>query len=173
MMAHRVLQVLAAPLLLLTGAMQTQTALPSQVNKLQQARITQPADERSEQSKLPKSSDPLWSKLLKTKVNYNDRTGLFSIAVTPEVKALNGKTVTVSGFILPMDGSDHTKHFVLARNTPVCLFCPPGQPNEIIEVQSPRAVAWTDKMMTVTGQMSLINNGENALFFRIAAAQVN
>jgi hypothetical protein len=166
------LRIAFVPLLLLTGAMQTQPVTPKQAGARAQAILTQPVDERAAQNGLPKSSDPLWLKLVKSKVSYNEKSGLFSIAVTPEIKALNGQTVSVSGFVLPMDGSDRTKHFVLTRNTPVCLFCPPGAPNEVVEVVSPRAIAWTAKMVTVTGQMSLINNGENALFFKIAAAQV-
>ena len=162
----RIVQSIVAPLLLLVGAMQTQTAA------LQQVTVGQPKDERDAQISLPRSDDPLWATLMESKVSFNKKTGLYSIAVTPEAKALNGQKVTVSGFVLPMDGSDRTKHFLLTRNTPVCLFCPPGQPNEVVEVVSPRAVNWTDKMVTISGQMSLINNGENGLFFKVAAAQV-
>jgi hypothetical protein len=71
-----------------------------------------------------------------------------------------------------MDGSDRTKHFLVSRNTPVCMFCPPGQPNEVVEVLSPKAIEWTDKITTVTGKLSLINDGEKALFFKIENAQV-
>jgi len=74
--------------------------------------------------------------------------------------------------VLPLDGSDHTKHFLLTRRTPVCMFCPPGEPNEVVEVFSPRAIVWTDKLVTVTGPLSLINNGEKGMFFRISDAQV-
>ena len=136
------------------------------------ADTAQPADERAFQNGLPKSADPLWQTLMKSKVHYNQKTGVYSITVTPEITALNGQTVAVSGFVLPMDGSDHTKHFLVTRNTPVCMFCPPGEPNEVVEVISPRAIEWTDKQVTVKGQMSLINNGEKALFFKIAATQV-
>jgi hypothetical protein len=78
----------------------------------------------------------------------------------------------VRGFILPMDGSDRTKHFLVSRNTPVCLYCPPGQPNEVVEVTSPRSVEWNDKMVTVSGTLRLINNEEQALFFKIETAEV-
>jgi len=52
------------------------------------------------------------------------------------------------------------------------MFCPPGEPNEVVEVFSPRAIVWTDKLVTVTGPLSLINNGEKGMFFRISDAQV-
>ena len=155
-------QIFAVPLLILTSV----------VPAAQGQGLGQPSDEASAQKWLPRSKDPIWAKLIQCKVNYNKRTGDFSITVTPEVRALDGQTVSVRGFVLPMDGSDRTKHFLLTRNTPVCLFCPPGEPNEIIEVVSERAIEWTDNVVTVTGKMSLIDNGENALFFKITVAQV-
>ena len=101
---------------------------------------TQPANEVvSPQKLLPQVRDELWAKLVKCKLDYDEDKGTYSIHVTPEVKALDGKTITVRGFVLPMDGSDRTKHFLISRNTPVCMYCPPGQPNEVVEVQSQAA----------------------------------
>jgi len=155
-------------------AMTVQSATSDETRLLreQQAGLLQPQGERSAQDQLPRSSDPLWLTLAKSSVEYDDETGMFSIDLPPEVKALDGQTVSVKGFVLPMDGSDHTRHFLVTRNTPVCFFCPPGTPYEVIEVTSSKAVAWTDNMVTVKGKMKLINNGEKALFFQIAASEV-
>lgn len=158
-------------LMLLTGAMEVVPATPQQTDLIAEGRL-QPSDESAVQSGLPKSQDPLWATLAKSKVKFNDKTGMYSILQPPEVKALDGKTVTLKGFVLPMDGSDHTKHFLVTKNTPVCLFCPPGAPNEIVEVLSSRAIEWTDNMVSVTGTMRLINDGEKALFFKIEGAAV-
>lgn len=133
----------------------------------------QPPDEAAAQKLLPHARDALWAKLTKCPVGYDKKSGLFNIHVTPDVKALDGKTITVRGFVLPMDGSDRTKHFLITRNTPVCMFCPPGEPNEVVEVLARRAIPWTDKITAVTGRFSLINNGEKALFFKIENAEVN
>jgi len=162
---RRYTQLLIAPLLLLSTGMYQQT-------KVLQTPIGQPADERAAQQHLPRSQNPIWLKFAKCKVGYNNRSGVFNIAITPEVRAIAGRTVTVNGFVLPLDGSDQTKHFLLARNTPVCMFCPPGAPNEVIEVVSPHAVDWTDKMVTVTGPLGLIDNGEKGMFFKIVAVSV-
>jgi len=159
------LQLLIAPLLLLNSGMY-------QVTKVLKSPVGQPAGERAAQQHLPQSQNPIWFKFAKCKVGYDNRTGLFNIAITPEVRALEGKSVTVTGFVLPLDGSDETKHFLLARNTPVCLFCPPGAPNEMIEVVSPQPVDWTDKMVTVTGPLGLEHNGEKGMFFRIVPGTV-
>ena len=166
MNTRRYAQFLIAPLLLLvSGAMQHQT-------KILKVPVGQPADERAIQLTLPRAQDPLWLKFAKCKIGYDNRSGLFNIAVTPDVRAIAGHTVTLSGFVLPLDGSDRTKHFLLTRNTPVCMFCPPGQPNEVVEVLSPHAIDWTDKLVTVTGPLALINNGEKGMFFKIDASAV-
>ena len=132
----------------------------------------QPADERALQDRLPKSHDALWSKLIRSKVAYNNRTGIYSITVSPEIRAMANQQVTASGWVLPLDGSDHTKHFLLTRRTPVCMFCPPGEPNEVAEVVSPSPINWTDKLVTVSGLFSLVNNGEKGIFFKINASSV-
>jgi hypothetical protein len=135
------------------------------------APTTQPPQELAAQKMLPKVHDELWSKLTKCTVDYDNNKGTYSIHLTPEVKALDGQSITVRGFVLPMDGSDHTRHFLVSRNTPVCLYCPPGEPNEVIEVQASRAIPWTDKIVSVTGKLHLINDEEKALFFRMEDAE--
>ena len=124
-MKSQFIAMLAAPLLLLTPAL-----LPAQAVQP----TSQPAAEAMAQKLLPKVRDALWTKLMKCEVSYDGKKDVYSVRVTPEVKALDGQTVTVRGFVLPMDGSDRTKHFLVSRNTPVCMYCPPGQPNEVVEV---------------------------------------
>jgi hypothetical protein len=154
---------------LLVLATQPATALDP---KLTTPLNSQPANEIASQKLLPQVRDELWAKLVKCKLDYNEDKGTYSIHVTPEVKALDGKTITVKGFVLPMDGSDRTQHFLISRNTPVCMYCPPGQPNEVVEVQAKRPIAWTNKVVAITGKLSLINDGEQALFFRIEDGEV-
>ncbi len=137
------------------------------------APLTQPANERAEQKTLPTSRAPLWTMLRRAQVSQDDRRGVFAIAYPPEVKALNGRAVTVSGFMLPLDTSTSSTHFLLSRYTPVCFFCPPGQPNEVVEVTSARGVPITDRMLTVTGRMALENKGDKGLFFQIQQASVH
>jgi hypothetical protein len=135
------------------------------------APTTRPPNELAAQKVLPKVRDELWSKLTKCTVDYDNEKGTYSIRLTPEVKALDGQTITVRGFVLPMDGSDRTRHFLISRNTPVCLYCPPGEPNEVVEVQAAHGVRWTDKIVSVTGKLRLINDQEKALFFKMDDAE--
>jgi hypothetical protein len=74
--------------------------------------------------------------------------------------------VTRSRFMLPMDAAQRSKHFLLARYTPVC-FCPPGEPNEVVEVFSRPGVKPTGGLITLSGRMTPTSNGEKGLFFRL------
>lgn len=131
----------------------------------------QPSGERKAQNKLPQSKDPLWAKLAKCPSQFDNKAALYSITLSPEVKAMDGQEVSASGFILPLDGADNTKHFLLTKRTPVCMFCPPGEPNEVIEVTSAKPVPWTDGLVSVRGKFTLVNNGEKAIFFALKDAE--
>jgi len=126
--------------------------------------------ERAAQDGLPQAKDTLWAQLGHCPVKLDSKTQLYGIDVIPNVKALNGQTVRLSGFVLPMDGSDQTKYFLLSKRTPVCLYCPPGEPNEVVAVRSKHAVTWTDDMIAVSGKFALVNDGEKGIFFELRDA---
>jgi hypothetical protein len=132
-----------------------------------QAALGQAAGERDAQRTLPKSAAPLWTTLSRSKVHEDQRRGLYTIAFTPDVQAMAGRTVTLTGFMLPLDEGSATRHFLLSKYTPVCFFCPPGAPNEVVEVTARRGVKLTGDLVTVTGRFALNNDGEKGLFFRI------
>jgi len=157
----------AAPLALLLACAAVTLSIPARATEP----TTRPAAEAAAQKMLPKAHDELWSKLVRCDVKYDEKAGTYGISLTPEVKALDGQVVTVKGFVLPMDGSDRTRHFLISRNTPVCLYCPPGEPNEVIEVTAPGGVEWSEKLTTVRGKLHLVNDEEKALFFRIENAE--
>lgn len=149
-------------------------AFTSQAKALQKTTQTfsQPSDERAAQEKLPVSKDNMWAILGKTVVSLDEKQYTFSAKYPKEVKDLEGKTVTIKGFVLPLDATEKFKHFILSKRTPTCPYCPPGEPNEIIEVFSAQPIKWNENMVTVTGKFSLINNQNFGMFFKIDNASV-
>lgn len=127
--------------------------------------------ERRAQAGLPRACDPLWDMMHKCKVGYDPKTGNYTLTPTPELTALEGKIVRARGFVLPLDGSDQTSHFLLGINTPVCFYHPPGEPNEVMEVMSVKPVTWNDKPMMMEGTFSKIDNGALGVFFRLDKAR--
>ena len=132
----------------------------------------QPYSERKAQELLPQSHDPMWATLGKSKVTEEKKTGLYSMAFTPEVKKMVGKSVTISGFVLPLEDNEKFHHFLLSRRTPVCAFHPPGEPQEVIDVITKEPIIWEDKLITVTGTLSLMNNRELGVFYKLTDAKV-
>lgn len=128
--------------------------------------------ERRAQDKLPQSQDEMWKTFGACKVHYDNKKYTYSITYTPEVKALAGKKITVSGFMLPLESKEQFTHFLLSKRTPTCPFCPPGEPNEIVEVFSKKPVKWDDGMVIVTGPLSFTTNPDLGLFFQIKDADM-
>src|SRR5579872_6240370 len=87
------------------------------------APLGQAPGEREVQQHLPKSTAALWAVLHHSKVGEDEAHGRFTIAFSPDVKALVGRTVTLTGFMLPLDEAQNTRHFLLSKYTPVCFFC--------------------------------------------------
>ena len=164
--SRRLLPVLLLPLLLAVMAFKETSpqSVPAAVDG-------QPLSERAAQDQLPMAKSALWGRLAQCPSHFDTKTALYSITVSPQVKAMDGDTVTVNGFVLPLDGSDETRHFLLTKRTPVCMYCPPGEPNEVIEVKSKQAVEWNDSMVTMKGRFTLVNNGEKAIFFALDDAE--
>jgi hypothetical protein len=125
--------------------------------------------ERALQQALPQSGDPMWRLLHTSRIIEDQRTGYYSAVHPPAVRALAGKTVTISGFMLPIEQETQTRHFLVSRYTPVCFFCPPGDPNEVVEVRTVNPRPAGCDMVKVTGTFSIADNGEKGLFFRLQA----
>ena len=132
----------------------------------------QEAGERSAQAKLPQGQSPIWTTLRQTKIGVNEARGMFTAFHPAPVKALSGKTVSLPGFIMPLDAETKGTHFLLSKYTPVCAFCPPGEPNEVVEVRSAKPIVFSPKLVTVTGTFGLEDKGENGLFFQMTGANV-
>ncbi len=134
--------------------------------------ISQPADERKAQEALPKSRDPMWKILGKTQIHLDEKQGLYSATFPDEVKALVGKEVTISGFMLPLEATEKFQHFIISKRTPTCPFCPPGEPNEIADVWVEKPVAWSEDVVKVSGVFGLMDNPQLGLFFKITKAKL-
>ncbi len=132
----------------------------------------QPLEERAQQRTLPQAHDNIWSALVTTRIGEDDAHGTFTATYSPTVRALVGRTLTISGFVMPLETTPQFRHFILTRYTPVCPFCPPGAPNEVVEVWSAHPIAQTNDLVRVTGQFALMNDAEKGLFFRLSDAGV-
>lgn len=131
---------------------------------------TQPSEERVEQDSLPMSSDAFWGVLLQSKITYRTKPPYITAVIPDSIKTYQHKPINVSGFILPLDASEHTKHFLLSKRTPTCPFCPPGEPNEILEVFTDKPVKVGYDLFNVRGTFELTNDTNQGIFFTLKKA---
>jgi hypothetical protein len=88
-----------------------------------------------------------------------------------EVSALDGHKVTITGFMLPLESSEKFTHFLLSKRTPTCPFCPPGEPNEVIDVTATKPVEWAEDAVKVTGIFGLMDDRKFGMFFKLTKAE--
>lgn len=74
----------------------------------------------------------------------------------PKVKSLQGKTVSVSGFMIPLNELNGKNIFMLsAYPFSTCYFCGGAGPETVIEIESKTKVKFTDERIALTGQLQL------------------
>ena len=73
----------------------------------------------------------------KTLRGLNYRTG----EQTPALKSVNGKTVRVPGYMVPLeDDQEQVTEFLLVPYVGACIHTPPPPPNQIVHVKSGKKV---------------------------------
>jgi uncharacterized protein len=87
-----------------------------------------------------------------------------------QVTALNGKTVKVQGFMLPLEMGDKQKRFLLSAAPPHCTFCLPGGPDTMIEVRAKGSVKYGFDAITLSGKMNVLKDDPMGLYYRLTEA---
>ncbi|WP_299322355.1 DUF3299 domain-containing protein [Parasphingopyxis sp.] len=116
-----------------------------------------------------------WSLLESTRVI--DRRGennmIYSRPEFPSrVRALNGRTVRVAGWMMPLQNSARQSHFVLLAYPPGCPFHLHALPNQFIEVRTSTPIPVEEMdAITLTGTLRLTGRDESGIFYRLINAR--
>lgn len=86
------------------------------------------------------------------------------------VLALDKRTVKVQGFMMPLEPGDKQSHFLLSSVPTSCSFCVPAGPEGLVEVRSRTPVRYTLDVVTVEGQMAVLNDDPYGMFYRVTDA---
>jgi hypothetical protein len=130
------------------------------------------ASERETQDTLPVAKDKLWDMLMENKTSFSEKTHKFSIALTDKTKAMAGKKIAIDGFMYPLEFTDEQKIILLSRRTPVCFFCPPGEPTEVIFVELAEPVELNSDLLRFEGIFELTDRAEEGIFFILKDAKI-
>jgi hypothetical protein len=132
----------------------------------------QPLDQMPGYGGHPEAPEVLWNVLASAKATADSKSGVWRVTFPDAVKGYAGATITLSGFVLPLEVGTTTSHFALTRRSPGCPFCPPSEPTEVVEVMSTRAIAPTPDLIMVEGKLRLVAESSQGLFYRLEGAVV-
>lgn len=127
--------------------------------------------------KLNAQTESLWKTLAKItyKKEYDEFLG-FKIdkpVFSEEIKALNGKEVTVKGFIIPVEGYKSHKEFILsAFPYSMCFFCGGAGPESVMEVTSVEPIEYSAESVVIKGKLKLNTDDVNKLMYSLSEARL-
>lgn len=112
-----------------------------------------------------------WNTLMQTRVSLDDE-GLMVPEYPPEVKTLDGDTVRLAGFMLPLGMEPAQRHFLLAASPPSCFFHVPGGPATVVEIfADDHPVMGTFDPLVVEGRLELVEQSDIGILYRLKGAK--
>lgn len=93
--------------------------------------------------------------------------GFQKATFSPELKALEGKQVIITGYLLVLGGNPPV--YLLSKNPmATCFFCGNGGPETILELQFTEKTSFImDELISVEGTLHLNEGDPNACYYKI------
>ena len=119
----------------------------------------------------------MWKTLGKItyKKEYDEMLG-FKVDVpifSNEIQKLEGKEVTIKGFIIPVEGYKSHKDFIFsAYPYSMCFFCGGAGPETVMEVKAKSPVAFTADPISIKGTLHLNSTDINRLMYSLSNVEV-
>ncbi len=123
------------------------------------------------------TQESLWKTLAKItyKKEFDEFLG-FKIdkpVFSEAIKALDGKEVTVKGFIIPVEGYKGHKEFILsAFPYSMCFFCGGAGPESVMEVSAIEPIEYSTEAITIKGKLKLNSDDVNELMYALTGAKL-
>ncbi len=90
---------------------------------------------------------------------------------SPEVQALDGKEITIKGYIIPTEGYKSHKAFVFsAYPYNLCYFCGGAGPETVMEVEAIEDIKYTADPVVIKGILQLNSGDINQLIYSMTKA---
>lgn len=106
----------------------------------------------------------------KTKDEYGE---IFVPKFGTEIKALEGKEIVLSGYIIPFEGMFEPDHLIVSA-VPVasCFFCGGAGPESVAEIYLEEPVKYTAKKVTFKGKLTLNDSDVDQLMYILKEAKM-
>ena len=119
----------------------------------------------------------VWKTLSKItfKKQYDEMMG-FKVDVpvfSEDVKALDGKEITIKGYIIPVEGYKSHKEFVFsAYPYNMCFFCGGAGPETVMEVSAIEGIKFQADPITLKGILQTNSGDINRLIYSMTKAEL-
>lgn len=110
-----------------------------------------------------------WSLLSKTAIRKVD--GKLGPDFPAALRPLNGKTVKLQGYILPLEAGQAHRRFLLSAWSPSCPFCLTAGPEAMVEVKARKDVKYSLEPVVVQGRLELLESDPSGMFYRLVDAE--
>jgi hypothetical protein len=99
------------------------------------------------------------------------RDGKIVPQFSSKILGLDGKSVRVQGFILPMDLGAKQQHFLISAVPPHCPFCLPAGPDAIVEVYTRKPITYSMEPILVAGKLAVLSSDPSGVLYRLTDAE--
>lgn len=110
-----------------------------------------------------------WSLLTKTSIRKIN--GKLGPDFPAPLRALDGKTIKLQGYLLPIEAGQTHRRFLLSAWSPSCPFCLTAGPEAMVEVKARTPVKYSLDPVVVQGKLQLLDNDPSGVFFRLLDAE--
>ena len=125
------------------------------------------------------SNDNIWRTLglMKFERQYSENDGVSQQQgrFVPIIEALEGKEITIKGYVVPLSGKKAQSHFMFsAYPFSDCFFCGKAGPESVIEVfvENQKKISFSDKAITLKGTFKFTSRDPNDIMFTLENAEL-
>jgi hypothetical protein len=112
-----------------------------------------------------------WKTLFEVK--YGDWLASFNPKFTDKIKALHQKTITIKGYLIPLqEQKKHTNFLLSAFPYDMCFYCGKAGPETVIEVTAKKPIKTTNEVIILRGTLQLNSQDPNHLFYLMPDAEL-
>ncbi len=107
------------------------------------------------------------------KITEDEYGELYVPVFSEEAKAMEGKEVTVPGYIIPFEGLFKPDH-VIVSSLPLasCFFCGSGGPETVMEVYLNEPIDYTESIVAFKGKLKLNDEDYEQLMYILEDAEM-
>ncbi|MEO0435905.1 MAG: hypothetical protein AAF098_03255 [Pseudomonadota bacterium] len=111
-----------------------------------------------------------WQELMQARINYTEEG--VAVEFPPSLQGRAEQTVTLSGFMMPLEADLQQRRFLLTSNPPSCFFHIPGGPAGAVEVFAPEGIESSWQPISIEGRFELLNTDEYGVIYRLYDAEL-